>query len=436
MNELSKAKTIDAAQTRLGADNQSAKIFYGWWVVAGCFFILVLTVGAGLYSLPIFLVPLQDHFGWSRTSISVGAAIGSISIGLMAPWVGVLIERFSMRRVMFAGTVIMALGFLSYASIESLWHFWLSSAVLAVGLSMVAFVPVQTLISLWFARRRGLAMGLTLAGIGFGGLSLVPLTGIVISEHGWRTAYMCLAVVVVIPVSLILMFVLRDSPAALGVLPDGDPATSKTEAGVAGESTVVLGLDFSEALRTRAFWVLTATVFFASFASFGLVQHLAALLTDAGYSPAVSASVLGAAIGVSVIGRILGGSLSDRFGARYVYAALVGLITLATAVLLSPNQSFSLIAFTICFGLGLGGINVLLPLLVGMCFGLKSFSRLLGVVILAATLGSSAGPLFVGFLFDVNGNYDSALPALIVLGIVAMFTVTFVQRPSLLPTDS
>lgn len=342
-----------------------------------------------------------------------------------------------MRRVMFAGTITMALGFVSYASIGSLWHFWLSSAILAVGLSMVAFVPVQTLISLWFARRRGLAMGLTLAGIGFGGLSLVPLTGAVISAYGWRIAYMSLAVVVVAPVSLILMLVLRDSPAALGLLPDGDPPASKANrVGAGDENTLVVGLDLGEALRTRAFWMLTATVFFSSFASFGLVQHLAALLTDVGYSPAVSARVLGTAIGFSVIGRVLGGTLSDRFGGCYVYAALVALITLATAILLSPNQGFSLIAFTILFGLGLGGINVLLPLLVGTCFGLKSFSRLLGVFILAATLGSSAGPLFVGFLFDMNGNYDAALPVLIVLGILATLMVTFVERTSFSQTVS
>lgn len=429
MSKPSEINSPHTSEDQILPESKTAKIFYGWWVVAGCFFILVLTVGAGLYSLPIFLVPLQEHFGWSRASISAGAAIGSISIGLMAPWVGSLIDRFSMRRVMFAGTFTMAIGFASYAATDSLWHFWISSAVLAIGLSMVAFVPVQTLISVWFTRRRGLAMGVTLAGIGFGGLFLAPLTGAVISGYGWRTAYVCLAIIVTVPVALILLLVVRDSPATLGLLADGDPISRQVIDSPEG-GPVVPGSNFGEAVATKVFWALTATVFFASFASFGLIQHLAALLTDSGYSMAVSSSTLGMAIGFSVVGRVLAGALSDKFEARWVYAALVALITLATGVLLSPSHGLSLIFFSIFFGIGLGGINVLLPLLVGMCFGLKSFSKILGVVILAATLGSSIGPLAVGVLFDLTGDYAVALPALILFGALAMFSVAFVQRPN------
>ena len=405
------------------------KLFYGWWVVVGCFFILVVSVGAGLYSLPIFLVPLQEHFGWSRTSISIGAAIASISLGLMAPWVGVIIERFGMRPVMFVGSLIMAFGFLGYASIMTLWHFWLASGIVAIGLSMVAFVPVQTLISYWFSRRRGVAMGLTLAGIGLGGLTLVPITGMVISIYGWRIAYMALGIAIVLPVSIILLLVVRDSPSAMGLWPDGDVSKTQPGDGVISEVPEILGLEFGEAIRSSAFWILTVVVFAVSFTTFGIVQHLSALLTDIGYTPAVAASTLGSAIGLSVIGRVVSGALSDRFGTQWICSILVALITLSAAVLLWADHRWVLIAFSLSFGLGLGGYNVLLPLLVGMCFGLKAFSKILGVVILAATIGSSLGPLVVGMLFDVHGDYRIALLVLITLGVVGMITVTFIRRP-------
>ena len=429
MNKKEITNVAEDAQDEHSESLKSPKIFYGWWIVLGCFLILVVSVGAGLYSLPIFLVPLQEQFGWTRTSISIGAAIASIAIGLMAPWVGVIISRFGMRPTMFVGTLIMVLGFIGYASITSLWHFWVASAIVAIGLSMVAFVPVQTLISLWFSRRRGLAMGLTLAGVGFGGLILVPITGLVIADQGWRTAYVTLAGVVLVPVLFVLLFILRDSPSIMGLQPDGDLASNNLEENGRSDPSVLAGLEFAEALHTRAFWVLITTVFFASFTSFGMVQHLAALLTDAGYTPAVAANTLGTAIGLSVIGRVLGGTMSDRFGAQWVYAFLVGSITVSAIVLLWPDQEFALIAFSVCFGLGLGGINVLLPLLVGMCFGLKDFSKTVGVVILAATVGSSTGPLFVGMLYDMNGNYNLALVALIALGMMGIITATFIRRP-------
>ena len=429
MNRKEITNIVQEAKYEESGGRKAQKIFYGWWIVGGCFLILVVSVGAGLYSLPIFLVPLQEHFGWTRTSISIGAAIASISIGLMAPCVGAIISRFGMRPTMFVGTLIMAFGFIGYASITLLWHFWVASVVVAIGLSMVAFVPVQTLISLWFSRRRGLAMGLTLAGVGFGGLVLAPITGLLIADQGWRIAYATLAGVVLVPVLLVLLFVLRDTPSIMGLQPDGDPAPKNLKEEGHPDPSVLTGLEFAEALHTKAFWVLIITVFFASFTSFGIVQHLPALLTDAGYTPAVAANTLGTAIGLSVIGRVLGGTMSDRFGAQWIYAFLVGSITVSAVVLLWPDQKFALIAFSVCFGLGLGGINVLLPLLVGMCFGLKDFSKTVGVVILAATLGSSTGPLFVGMLYDINGDYKLALAALIALGMMGIITATFIRRP-------
>ena len=172
-------------------------------------------------------------------------------------------------------------------------------------------------------------------------------------------------------------------------------------------------------------------VFATSFTSFGIIQHLSALLTDIGYTPAIAASTLGSAIGLSIIGRVVSGALSDRWGAQWVCSVLVGLITLSVVALLWADHKLALITFSLCFGLGLGGYNVLLPLLVGMCFGLKAFSKILGVIIFTATIGSSLGPIIVGMLFDVHGDYRIALLVMISLGLVGMITVTFIHRPTM-----
>ena len=430
MDHPSVSDKIQSVLVDSSGTNQNKKVFYGWWIVGGCFFILFVSVGAGIYSLPIFLVPLQDYFGWSRTSISLGAAIASISIGLMAPFVGIAIERFGMRSVMFLGGLIMATGFVGYASIMTLWHFWVASAVVAIGLSMVAFVPVQTLISYWFTRRRGTAMGLTLAGIGFGGLILVPITEMVITLYGWRIAYLCLGLTVLVPILIILLTVLRDSPSEMGLQPDGDYVESKIDSEDRNKESVIPGVEIGEAIRSSSFWLLTIVVFATSFTTFGMVQHLSAFLTDAGYTPAAAANTLGAAIGLSVIGRVISGFLSDRFSTELVCAGLITLITIGLSALLYSEKQVALFVFSFCFGLGLGGYNVLLPLLVGMCFGLRAFSKILGLIILAGTIGSSLGPIFVGMLYDHHGDYQIAILGLITLGIIGMVVVTFVKRPS------
>tara|TARA_B110000971_G_C19912332_1_gene455142 strand:- start:190 stop:1017 length:828 start_codon:yes stop_codon:yes gene_type:complete len=274
-------------------------------------------------------------------------------------------------------------------------------------------------------------MGLTLAGIGLGGLTFVPITGMVISIYGWRIAYMALGISILLPVSIILLLVIRDSPGVMGLQPDGDVPITQAGEDVTSDVSEILSLELGEAVRSGAFWILTVVVFATSFTSFGIIQHLSALLTDIGYTPAIAASTLGSAIGLSIIGRVVSGALSDRWGAQWVCSVLVGLITLSVVALLWADHKLALITFSLCFGLGLGGYNVLLPLLVGMCFGLKAFSKILGVIIFAATIGSSLGPLIVGMLFDVHGDYRIALLVMISLGLVGMITVTFIHRPTM-----
>ena len=419
------SETLDTES--LKADSE--KVFYGWWIVVGSFGVLTIAVGAGLYSLPVFLVHLQEHFGWTRAGISAGPAIGAVVSGGLAPFIGLLLEKFGTRKVMCVGALIMALGFVGLASMEALWHFWFSSAVVAIGISCVAFVPVQTLISHWFTRRRGLAMGLTLSGIGLGGLILVPSTGLMIENYGWRSAYLTLGGLILVVVTAIVVSVIRQSPHDMGLLPDGDSA-DETSATTGSDGNIILpGLDLGAAMRSRAFWLITAANFLVIFTALGVVQHLHALLTDAGYQGKFAASILGITIGITIVGRISFGILTDRLAIRWVYAAVVALPTIATFLLLQVEQTWALVAFCICFGLGLGGAAVMVPLAVGACFGLKAYSKIVGAIFVSATAGAALGPVVTGQLYDLNGNYNTALIVLGISGCMGILAAAFVTRP-------
>ena len=370
------------------------RIFYGWWIVAASFLVLFVAVGIGLYAPPIFLVPLQKHFGWSRAAIAGGSAVAALTAGIMAPLVGAWIDRYGSRRVMTIGALAMGCGFGLMSMIRSLWQLYALNVIGAIGISCVAWIPNQTLISNWFTRKRGRAMGIALAGIGFGGLIMPPLARFVKAELGWRLAFAALGSLVLIIVVGVTLLVVRGRPVDLGLLPDGEPLGPEEQPAApiraAGESARVPGMGLSEAVKTGAFWLLSLGHLLWTFGSMSLIGHLPAFLTDQGLAEHLAVGFPSLAIGISVAGRLSFGVLADRFTKRATMSLAMILQTLAVLCLFRVDSFGALPVFAILFGMGLGGGAVLIPLLVGECFGLRAFGKVLGLVMISATLGAGS----------------------------------------------
>jgi MFS family permease len=404
--------------------------FYGWWIVAASFLILLVTVGIGLYAPPVFLVPLENHFGWSRAAITGGGGLAALVAGMTSPFAGALIHRYGARKVMTAGALVMGCAFGSIGLIQSLWHLYALNVIAALGIACVAWIPNQTLISNWFDRKRGLAMGITLAGIGFGGFAMASLAGILIVQIGWRLAFVSLGCLVLLLVVTVVLVVVRSRPADLGLLPDGDPVDPQSPLmAESGEAQEAMGLDLSESIRTSAFWILSAVHLLWTFGSMSIVGHLAAFLSDQGFETRIAAGSLGGAILISVLGRVIFGLFSDRYSKRVIMSAAMALQALAVVCLFSQHSLAALAAFLFLFGMGLGGGAVLIPLLVGELFGLRAFGKILGMVMISATLGGAAGPVATGRIFDLMGSYDLAFILHIVSMGAAAVAIHFLRRP-------
>ncbi len=407
-------------------------LFYGWWIVGASFLILLITVGIGLYAPPVFLVPLQNHFGWSRAAIAGGSAVAALTAGGVAPLVGVWIDRYGSRKVMTTGALIMGCAFALLSTIQSLWQLYAINVIAAIGISCVAWIPNQTLISNWFTRKRGMAMGTTLAGIGFGGLAMPPLAGFVMAEFGWRVAFAVLGSLVLFIVVTVTLAVVRSRPADVGLLPDGEPVTSEEERGSLIDGTRgvagAAGLSLAESVRTGAFWLLSLGHVLWTFGSMSIIAHLPAFLSDQGFEAQLAATVAGIAIGVSVVGRLTFGVLADRFSKRRIISSTLILQALAVLCLFRIESFWALPGFVILFGMGLGGGAVLIPLLVGECFGLRAFGKVLGVVTISATLGAATGPVVTGRIFDVTGNYKLAFILHVVSFTASAVALYFVRR--------
>jgi MFS family permease len=190
-----------------------------------------------------------------------------------------------------------------------------------------------------------------------------------------------------------------------------------------------MGLDLSESIRTSAFWVLSAVHLLWTFGSMSIVGHLAAFLSDQGFETRIAGGLAGGAILISVLGRVTFGFFSDRYSKRVIMSAAMVLQALAVACLFSQHSLAALAAFLFLFGMGLGGGAVLIPLLVGELFGLRAFGKILGMVMISATLGGAAGPVLTGRIFDLMGSYDLAFILHIVSMGAAAVVIHFLRRP-------
>ena len=410
-------------------------VFYGWRIVGGAFVILFFTVGIGLYSPPVFLKPLEESFGWSRAGISAGAAIAALVGGLLSPLVGGWIDRYGARNVMTFGGLMLGAAFALLSVMGSLWHFLVINVLVAIGVACVAWIPNQTLVANWFTRRRGLAMGLASAGIGFGGLCIAPLGGALIARLGFRPAYATLAALVLLIVVPCILIVVRTRPADLGLLPDGDPPQEPSPEIVPGDATsgptTVPGLKLGQSLKSGAFWTLAFCNVVFGFAGGSIIAHLVAFLSDSGFDRQLAAGALGMSVGVSVCGRLLFGPLGDRLPKKLMMALAMFLQAVATLCLFGIHSPLALPAFVIAFGLGLGGLAVTFPLLVGECFGLRAFAKILGVLMIPAMFGGAVGPVLTGRIFDVSGSYTLAFTLHLAAFLIGGCVVAFLRRPAL-----
>lgn len=390
----------------------SPRIFYGWWMVLVCCFAMaagpILITG----TFSIFVKPLSEEFGWSRSSISFGFSLVAFMISCYAPVIGVLIDRFGPRKVIMSGAIIFGGGFCSFWFLSaSLWQFYGSYLLTALGGASLTSLPFATIISRWFTQQRGVALGFMGTGVFLGGMYAPPLVTYVINTGGWRWAYVILGLIVwgvALPVAGLF---LADTPQQKGLQPLGEGesvgATGSTHHGSDRNLTL------SEARKTLAFWCMAVSFALMSGVLHACITHFAPLLTDQGLSSQQAATALMLLSAMGVLGRIIAGYLVDRFPPHLVAAGLfLGVVLGLVAAFSASDIRFALV-FAAMAGLGFGAETDLMPYLVAHHFGLSSFGRIFGWLYGAFAFGAVFGPLLMGVVFDATGSYHLALTILI-----------------------
>ena len=406
--------------------------FYGYYLVAVTFLFMILFSGCGVFAFSLFVRPLEASLGWGRGQVMAGFTLFYLMVGLASPIVGRFVDRYGVRPVIPVGAALMGLGFVLVSRMSELYLFYLGYVIIGVGAAAMSLVPCSAVISNWFKRKRGTAVGLMAGGIGAGGVVMAPFVGYMLSHFDWRAAYLSMGILiaaVAIPLSL---GVIRTRPADMGLYPDGDRAPVGEPADETLEGGEKNGFALKQALMTPTFWLIAVAFAMSNFANMGTIQAAAPFLEDIGCPTATAATVIGA-IGLgSGVGKVLFGWLCDRIRANR--ACAIGIALQLTGVLLMltvhPDSPVAAVwTYALLLGLGVGAWLPTLSMLASVNFGLLYYGAVFGALNLAQSLGTATGPLFSGTVHDVTGAYLIAFTTAAVLLAIAIPAILLVKRP-------
>ena len=410
------------------------RLYYGWIVVALSFFTVAMSATVQQSFIVIFPAMLKQ-FDWSRTVFSLAPALFGLVLSCNAFVVGTLSDRIDIKRLIPFGTALVAVGLVLCFFIRELWQLILFFGVLcAVGGSAISLLPNTIIISNWFVRRRGTAIGIIASGSGAGTLVFIPLLQLVISGWGWRTGYLALALVIgPVLIPLIILFQ-KSHPEQMGLKPLGDePRSSQPSASTVSESlpgsAAELGSNalrsreiVSSLLRSRRFWLCVFQFILGPLSTMPIITHQAVLLQGKGLSAMGSAVIVGV-YGFSVFcGMIISGALSDRIGREWSYTAGTISILVGTLFLLSVPSGTGLglpLFYAVFFGLGFGTRPSMDSATAADIFKGRYFGLIFGVLQLALGIGLFGGPILGGFVYDRSGSYTAAIVFCMVAVVVA-----------------
>lgn len=409
----------------------SKKVFYGWWIVLAGTTIFIVSSGIGFYCHGVFLDPLRMEHGWSKSAISSAVSLYFFTTGVMGIIIGRQIDRLGPRPILILGSITVGLSLWLLGHVTELWHLYVVYFIMAVGWSGTSLIPVNTLITNWFIRKRGLAMSLTMTGLSIGGIIIVPLATFLISRWGLMVALPVLGAlfwVVIIPLAI---FVIKQRPSDIGQFPDGEPIVDSPDTN--SSSTLNYASQMQkwtriQAMRTLAFWSIVIAFFLAMAGQVAYLVHQISFLSEtlgvAGAATAVSITA-----GASIVGRFLLGSVIDRWDKRYVTMGLCLLQALAILGLAHSNHISVLYLGTLAFGLTMGSIIMVQSLIIGECFGLVSFGTISGLVGLFVSSGAAIGPTISGVIYDATHSYQKAFIIFAAANLMAMLAIFFAKPP-------
>ena len=414
---------------------QGRGFFYGWVVVVGAWLAMFVS-SATIASFSIFAPELEEAFGWTRGMLSLGYTLNTITIAVFGLVAGMLADRVGLRKLVFIGAVVGGLGMALLSQITQIWHFYLLYGVIAPsGVALCFIVPTVATVRRWFMRRAALAVAIAMTGSGLGVVILLPLVHRLMVAIGWSDSYIALGLILVVG-TIIGGALLKKEPESAGTYPDGvKPAAEELEAR-ADFLARSERWSVREAFRTSSWWLLILSQFY-NIAIIGIIGHIVFWGSDLGIPRGDAVIILSLFVLAAVAGRLFGGFFSDWYMARFgisrkpvLYVCTIG-VALGCFLAMGVDTKTGLLLVSLligfCYGIGLS----VFPTYLGDLFGVVSVPALFGTVLLfAAGLFESIGPVLFGFIHEATRSYDLAFLVTAILCLISTVSLFLIRAPA------
>ena len=412
-------------------------VYYGWYIVSVIFLVGFVKAGFTGFLFSIFLKPMSEDFGWTRTMTVGAVTIGTVGAAFLGAAVGPYLDRYGPKYLVSGAAFLLGASAIAVSQVNSLWVFYLFFFVgRAMSQSIMGDSLSSAIVSKWFIRKRGRAVAIASMGTAVGGLILALLVQTIITQYGWRWGWITLGVLawglLVLPAFLIL----KRTPEDMGLSPDGDPnppidpdAENNPESPLRADSeTQEYSWTRSEAVKTRVYWLLVGILALGTLNATSVTFHLVPYFTDSGISEPVAVTALGTYAVMAAVSLPLWGILSERIGVRYAILIAVALTFTAVALLFYADTNSIAYISAFIIGTGQGGFHLTLNLIWASYFGRRHLGAIMGLALFFQMVGNSMGPITAALIFDNTGSYFAAFTMVLVLQGL-MFAMLLIARP-------
>lgn len=395
-------------------NQNKSKFFYGWLIVLGS--IIGLSLGYSVISMSFgtFIKAFETSFGWTRGQISFGPTIIGITAIFFFPYVGRLVDKYDVRKILIPSTLLFGFTIASMSMLTaSIWHLYAMCILIPLLGAGTAPLTYSRILVSWFNKKRGLALGIGLAGVGLG-TTMVPLIASYFMEHySWREAYLAIGVLIIVVALPIAKFLFKDKPSDMGLLPDGlNQPSSEQQTSFSKPNPTLVGYTAKEAIKQKTFWLMFTSFLITGLCTSTVLVHLIPMMTDRGMSIKEAIGTF-AYLGMSIVGgRLIAGYLMDKFFAPYVVIVFMFGPVIGLALFALGATGFEAAICTALIGIAIGAEFDVMAYFTSRYFGQRSFGEIYGYSYSGFKLGASIGPLIMGLTYDAIGRYTEVLWAM------------------------
>jgi MFS family permease len=408
--------------------------YYGWWVAAAAAGIEFANAATAIGILTIFVIPMSQEFGWTRTEITGATSLGAVLGAALAPFSGRLVDRLGSRMVLVFGGTVVVLGCLYLSMAQALLGFYVAFTLCRISDQGLIKIGASVTAGKWFLRYRGRATGLVFFASSAGVIVMAPVVQLVITQWDWRAAWVVLAGVMLCIGVIPSAFIIRRQPEDLGLTIDGGPPVLRTS-GEPAQPDDERQWPLSQVIRTPAFWMILVSLFMVSTATSGIGLHLVPHLVQQGLTPGAAVGAISIMSTAGALGALAAGLAADRTSPKLMMALAYLLGATSIWVLIIADTLPETYSFAVLQGLVGSGVNTLAPIVWASYYGRRTLGSIFGLSRAAQVTGFAIGPLASSLVYDATGTYQQAFVSLSLVAVAASLLLMAARRPAVKALD-